>query len=353
MSTSAPPASLLAGATVATAFALALLAGATQANAGETPVIVKKTGPSLTMVGDTATFTVSIENVGGAAISRGDKLKMTDVIPNTFGIPYTVQGGAFWTCASNSYVQQVACEYIGPPISPGAPFPPITITAKAVAQGTFENCAKVFFAGKGKAPADAATGCSAGQVRMDPRTSLCELGTRSVAPARVMIYDKKVPFRIFVGAIGNGPCETARVKSILVYLDAGQLTAKNLSADLMSLKTAGSWKAEGPPTDERILRTPNAPLDTSGPPLLYGGALRPSNYGVTGAQDGLLICSISVVNAWEFSAPYTALAAALLDPGSRPKSGQPEWFTAWANRINNALENVGQRNASCSGVNFK
>lgn len=104
-------------------------------------VRLAKTGGGLVAFGATTTFTLSSINVGPGPVAGG-QVKITDTLPTSLS-NITASGGPNWTCGV--VVQVVTCTYAtaAPTVQAGSAFPNITITAKAVTSGSFQNCAQI------------------------------------------------------------------------------------------------------------------------------------------------------------------------------------------------------------------
>ena len=123
--------------------ALAQVAGAGPGGQrGDPGVSVRKSGGGTYTAGQAATFTLGVTNAASSnAMSAGVGLTVIDTLPPNFVAPITASGSApgAWQCSVAGHV--VTCHYSGAPVSPGANFPVITVTATAREAGRFSNCA--------------------------------------------------------------------------------------------------------------------------------------------------------------------------------------------------------------------
>ena len=121
--------------------ALAQVAGAGPGGQrGDPGVSVRKSGGGTYTAGQAATFTLGVTNAASSnAMSAGVGLTVIDTLPPNFVAPITASGSApgAWQCSVAGHV--VTCHYSGAPVSPGANFPVITVTATA------ETAAKAAF----------------------------------------------------------------------------------------------------------------------------------------------------------------------------------------------------------------
>jgi uncharacterized repeat protein (TIGR01451 family) len=125
---------------------------------------MRKAGPGSLMLGQTASFTLTAHNLGSAAVTAADGVTIFDTLPLNFA--QVEAAGAGWTCTVTSGSPTlVSCLYIGPPVSPQAPMPSLTILGAAITEGQFLNCALIARrAGQDINPADN-RGCTEGRVR--------------------------------------------------------------------------------------------------------------------------------------------------------------------------------------------
>lgn len=135
-------------------------------------------GPS--MVGQATVFTLSPFNGGPSAVGGGNGVTVTDVLPANFTGPISGSGPG-WTCVVNG--QLITCTYSGPSVAPGAPLPPITVSAMTKAPGAWRNCARITLRGQDANRAnneDCIPGASSGG-----EGRRFDIGVRKSGPARV------------------------------------------------------------------------------------------------------------------------------------------------------------------------
>lgn len=138
---------------------------------------LRKTGPSSVNIGDTVTYTLTVINNGTQPVGpagAGVAVFVSDAIPAGFAMVSPqgtassmsmVSAGGGWTCFSPS----ITCGYGGAPVPPNSAFPPISIVVRAVAAGSFQQCANVSRMGGTDDIADNNRSCVGVTIRQKPR----------------------------------------------------------------------------------------------------------------------------------------------------------------------------------------
>jgi uncharacterized repeat protein (TIGR01451 family) len=96
-------------------------------------------------LGVSKTFTLSPRNLGPGTITTVTGVTVIETLPANFGSPITYTPvppapPAPWNCTVSG--QTVTCTYVGSPAGLGF-LPPITVSATAIAAGTYSNCATI------------------------------------------------------------------------------------------------------------------------------------------------------------------------------------------------------------------
>ncbi|MCR5879650.1 DUF11 domain-containing protein [Phenylobacterium sp. J367] len=145
---------------------------------------VRKTGPANLRLGESARWTLDARNDGGVAIGAADGVTLTDTLPTQF--TQVRASGLGWTCTVSSGTPAVVgCRYVGPPVAPNAPLPPVTLTAIAGGEGPFVNCTDLARRPVPTGPIgpSESRGCSEGRVQ---RLALpFDVGIRKSGPSAV------------------------------------------------------------------------------------------------------------------------------------------------------------------------
>ena len=106
-----------------------------------TDLVIRKTavGPAFG-VGLAANFQILVTNAGPSSVGGAQGVFVTDTLPAAFG-GLVLASGTGWTCSVSGLT--VTCHYVGAPVGPGGNLPPISVTATAMKQGAYSNCASV------------------------------------------------------------------------------------------------------------------------------------------------------------------------------------------------------------------
>jgi len=127
---------------------------------------IKKSGGGTVTLGGPVNFTLNPFNGGAGPVGSG--AVVTDQLPA--GVTSISASGPNWNCIVAG--QNVTCSYVGPPVGPGQPLPPINIHGTANAAGQFSNCATIQFHGAGDSNPANNTSCATFVVAGHPTIDL-------------------------------------------------------------------------------------------------------------------------------------------------------------------------------------
>lgn len=156
------------------------------------------------VAGQPATFVLQVINSGNVVVNAGMAVQVVDVLPNGFSAPVTGSGSG-WSCSPVG--TSLICNWNGGPIQAGAPFPPITMTAVAGAQESYQNCARVRLTRAQDQRPGNDNSCVNGRIEK-PQGGRYNVGARKSGPPSVSL-GQTATFTIQVTNLGPSPVSAA------------------------------------------------------------------------------------------------------------------------------------------------